>query len=316
MEHSAIIKKGYPVTVFSYTEVTDPDIEVYKLAEDNSFTTVNDIFTVLQLQTNYYKTTFNTPDEDCFLCMNFGGYPTFIRVGEPSVKLLHYSGQTSENISFKQINPDNGMNITTGQMIEAGNGFYHATPLNTSFSILEIQNEDGFVDPNVLKLPYTTTSTSTSGASGGPGYTAVENFLNTGYNTIAFLGNEYSEYDYDNGRWIESVRRVKSADMAKAVCYKYNKEWSLTVPRALAATLQPEWIGNYIKYIKTQDENQGRSISYIPAVTPDSHAYNFDVVTEDELGNTQLKGLMIMLNQPMETLGTGEDGIIFNFRDS
>lgn len=308
MQHSAIIKKGEDVTIYSYTNSEDPYIDVWKFTDDNEFIKLNDVYIVYELNLNYHRCTFQSPNEDCFLCIKFGDYPTFIRVGNPKVRLLHYSDNINDTITFKQIDLISGSILGTGNLINLGHGFYYRNLSIESYSILEIQNSFGYVEPNILKLPYSTGSEVISGS----GYFAERNFLDVGLNTIGFLGQEKSTFDLGQGKWIESSNTAKASDLAKAVCFKYGLEWNRTVPSG-QEHLQPLWVGNYIKYIKTQDEETGRLMTYRPFVTPETNTNNFMLITYDELDNVQVKGLLIMLYQSLETLDEGSSGAIFDF---
>ena len=151
MEHSAIVNKNSVVTIFTFTEVQDPFINVYKLEDNGAFSNLAGIYTTLQLQPDYYKTSFVVPDEDCYLCILFGDFPTFVRVGEPLERILYYGVDTSKSVSFRQIDPDDGSILDNGTLSELGHGFYNQLITDKSYSLMEISDPDGYVEPNVLK---------------------------------------------------------------------------------------------------------------------------------------------------------------------
>jgi len=312
MQHSAIVKKNENITIFTYTNLEDPYINVWKLDESGNFELLVDAYTVYQLNENYFKCTFKSPNDDCILCIKFGDFPTFVRVGNPKVRLMYYNDVINDTISYRQIDVNTGNIINEGTLLELEHGFYYKNIPTESYSIIEIKNSFGYIEPNILKLPYTTSSEPISGVSG---YSATSNFLDVGLNAIGFLGNEKSKFDLGLKKWISSDSVVSASELAKAVCSRYGLEWNRTVPSG-QEDLQPLWVGNYIKYIKTQDEEGGRALIYKPYITPETNSNNFKLIAYDELNNVQVKGLMILLNKPLEKLIDNSEGAIFDFKNN
>jgi hypothetical protein len=302
MQHSAMVGRNEPVEVFSYTPEEVPYVSVHKVADDGSFSEVHDVFVVQDLGGDYYKFILATPDEDCYLCVLFGGFPTFLRVGDPAVRVLHH-GRPGLPVSARQLSAADGSLIGEGPFQELGQGFYTYVPPSEDLSIIQVTDENG-VEPYVLRLPYFTETPPPTGTE----YRARMNFLRTGYNTFAFLGHEMSRFDLGAGRWVSSDDGARAADLAKAVASRYGLVWG--------DSSSPDWIGNFIRYLRTYDETVSRFRVYFPATTPEGNVNNFPLVVRDPLGNVQLRGIQMLLSQPLEALpGDVITGAIFDFHN-
>lgn len=298
MEHSAIRGKNEAVLIICKTEVAPPSLTIYKLTEGGTLTLLTDTYTINDIGNSYYTSSITTPNEDCFLCVNFGGYPTFIRVGDPTIRFLYYRVNAGSTIPYSQFGV-NGAVLSSGSLTDLNNGFYMFTPSNLGLSIIEVDTE-----PSVLKVPYLVYSSVPTG------YSANANFIDVGYNTIAFLGEEFSYFDTDQGKWVlNNLKHAKASDLAKAVTAKYNLTWA-------SDEADPLWIGNYISYIRAWDEETlgGRAFMYFPSRTPETNVHNFNLVTRDELDNIQVRGLTILLKQKLTS--TPGDGVVIDFRSA
>lgn len=306
MQHSAIVNKNDSVIVFTKTSTTDmPEIEVWKLNSSNVLSKVTDInFVVYMLSKDYYKCGFVAPDEDCYLCVKFGNDVSAVRVGSPSTKLLHYSDNNA-SLKFNQIDAADGRHIASGSLIKLENGFYYKDILSPVYSLIEIvDSDDLYKTVSVLKLPY---PTETGGSGDITGYSAIANFIEIEkLAMIGFLGERKSGFDRTLGKWVPRDTEVTVSDLARSIAYRYNLVLDVDENEEL-------WIGNYIKYIKTQDTT-GSSLVYRPGSTPDNNKNNFELIRDDALGNTVVKGLAIYVIRPLEVVD-GIEGATFGFRN-
>jgi len=299
MQHSEIRSKLETVSLFSKTVSLNTDCLVYKLAEDNSFTQVPYTPDIINIYGDVYKTDITLPDEDCLLCILFKEQPIFIRVGEPTVRFLYYSGLAAETIAYSQF-LSNGLQVGTGNLSELGFGFYQFTPSDLSLSIIEVNDH-----PFIVKVPYLVTNVAppSTGGHQADGY-----FADTGYNFFGFLGETNSYFDLGQGKWVnDPTRTAKASDIGRAVADRYTLEWT--------DNTLPNWIGNYVKYIRTYNEETKRFMVYTPSITPEDNINNFDLTTVDELDNHVVRGVQILLIQDLETIVEGSVGTIIDFRE-
>lgn len=147
MEHSEIRGKNELVSVFC--RVPDPPnvVEVFKF--DDSLIKIDKNFPIFDLGNLYYRTELITPNSDCFLCIKFGEYPVFIRVGSPIIRFFFYGIEEGKSIQCKVFNAINGMTIDDCFLTDIGKGFYQYTPLSLGLSIIEVMGI-----PFLLKVPY------------------------------------------------------------------------------------------------------------------------------------------------------------------
>ena len=73
-------------------------------------------------------------------------------------------------------------------------------------------------------------------------------------------------------------------------------------------------IYNYIKYLRTYDEELKVFRLYAPSITPESNAANFPLIVEDEEGNTMIRGISILLAQDLGVASDGSTGTYIDFR--
>lgn len=307
MEHTAVVNRGRNITVYAYTPEEIPEISVWKLDVGDVWTSLIDSYEVVKISSNLFRCTFAAPDEDCNLGVLFGGYPTFVRVGDANVRFLYFGEFTHREISYRQMSVVDGSELDVGVLTELTDGFYYTDPLTEDTSIIEITHPDGSTEPFLLKLPYGGTGT------GGPGsgVTADFNFLDEGYNFFAFMGAELSAYDIVTGEWRENSSVARAADLAKAVSHRYSLIWDKAT--AIADNNIEQWIGSYLQYMRTWDEEAGKIRNFVPGVTPDDSDNNFQLIVRDEYDNPCLRGIQLFITKGLTTKDTSV-GLIFDFR--
>lgn len=299
MQHSEIRAKSESVPLFVKTDSANNDCLIFKLAENSTFTQISYTADIINIYANVFKTILDLPNEDCLLCILFKAEPIFIRVGEPTIKLLYYANQTGLTLPYVQY-LSNGALADEGELVELGQGFYSYKPTDLSLSIVEIDNH-----PFIVKVPYIITTVIQS----GDGHFSSSYFADTGYNFFGFLGETNSYFDAGQSKWINDTARIASAsDLGKAITDRYSLVWS--------DNLDPDWIGNYIKYIRTYNEETKRFMVYTPSITPEDNVNNFALTTIDELDNHVIRGVQILLIQDLETVPEGSSGTIIDFRET
>lgn len=307
MEHTAVVNKNRIVTVYAYTPEETPSIFVYKLDVNDVWSELIDAYSVVKISKNLFRCSFTSPDEDCILAVLFGGYPTFVRVGDANVRFLYFGEKISLQIPYTQKSVIDGSVIDAGVLTELSDGFYFVDPVSEDTTLIEITHPDGSVEPFLLKLPYGGTGT------GGPGsgVTADFNFLDEGYNFFAFMGAELSAYDIVTGEWRENSSVARAADLAKAVSHRYSLIWDKAT--AIADNNTSQWIGSYLQYMRTWDEEVGKIRNFVPGVTPEDSDNNFQLIVRDEYDNPCLRGIQLFITKGLTTKDTSV-GLIFDFR--
>lgn len=234
----------------------------------------------------HWVATVSTPDENCFMMVRWGAVTEILRVGDPDVLMVAYTGATLGSYSYTQYDYI-GATLSTGSMVEIGEGFYYIEPAVLDASFYRI--EEAMI---TLSVPYKVVNCTDSGT--GDGISANENYINVGYNMFGFTGEKNS---YHNGTvWVNDENSVaKASDLAKAVTDRYGLVW--------ADSSDPLWIGNYVKYIRTYVENEGQFKLYSPSITPETNSNNFELMQIDEQGNDYIRGVSILLTQELETGG-------------
>lgn len=247
---------------------------------------------------DYYSASISTPDKDCFMFVKYNNRCAILRVGDPEVLVIAYIGSEGETISYKQLDMD-GKSIDDGDMTEIDEGFYYIEPSSTDKSFFDMGN--GIIIS--LVVPYNVVTVNGTNCLTSDGI-----FHNVGYNMFGFLGNKNSYYDLDNKKWIDDDNaEAKSSDLAKAVCGKYGLVWD--------DQDDDKWIGNYIKYLRSYTENDGKIRYYKPSVTPENNDANFSLIQEDEAGNLVVRGIDIYILQSLESVD-GTDGVTITFKES
>ena len=202
-------------------------------------------------------------NEDVYLFVEQNKYFDVLRIGKPPEAMIL---KDTESRRFNQY--DTAGNLTGFiDSTEIGNGYWKVVPLVIGKGYFEL---DGYEQPFDFGYEMKSDPNSTDG-----GISAIGNFIDTGYAEFGFLGDKHSYFDMVLGEWVRDDNvTAKASDLAKAVAYKYGLEWS--------DKTAPNHIYNYIKFLRTYDEEETKFRLYAPAVTPESNAANFDLITEDE----------------------------------
>jgi len=290
MRHTGFRKKN---SSFKVIGVTDAVVHVWTFTLNDGLTAQDDI--TPEAIGDYYSAKIDTPDSDCFMFVVQDGTCGITRIGDPEVLVISYSGIAGETYSYKQLGMDGG-ELDSGDMTEISDGFYYIEPASLDESFFDIDGE-----LKTLVVPYNVVVCTDGGV------VANGIFNNTGFNMFGFLGERHSYFDLDNGKWVKDDDvEAKASDLAKAVCSKYDLVWD--------DENDDKWIGNYIKYLLSYEENSGRMRYYKPYKTPDGNAANFSLMQKDEADNLVVKGVSMYLLQTLETVN-GTDGATITFRE-
>lgn len=155
MEHSNIRRLNETVEIFCHTSQDFPSLNIWKLLDDYSFTAVDtSSYVVTHIRDDYYTTEITTPDENCYLCIEFGGEPIVLRVGEPTIRFVFFTSEPVE-YSYKQF-LNTGHIVDTGDLTSHGNGFYSLEPLFKGTSVIEVIDGAGYKEPFKITTPYPT----------------------------------------------------------------------------------------------------------------------------------------------------------------
>jgi len=245
-----------------------------------------------------YIATIDCDDADYWLLIKWGSQAEFIMVGDAEVISWLYTGVTEETYNYRQVALDDGDDLKNEDMLEAGEGFYYIEPeLEASLAV--------FADTHIatLTIPYVIVNCTDGG---GDDITADKTFCNVGFNMFGFIGERYSYFDLDKGEWVnDDDVEAKASDLAKAVCYKYDLVWD--------DEGDDKFIGNYIKYLRSYTENDGKVRYYKPYKTPEDNDANFALMQTDEDDNLVVKGVSILFLETLETVND-TDGAIITFR--
>jgi len=247
---------------------------------------------------DYFIATITTPDVDCFLLTKQSNEYGVVRVGNPEVLLVVFTPDTGLTIPYKQFDLE-GSEIDSGDFTEVVSGFYYVSPSTLDASFFLINN----AIIKTLSMPYFVFN-----CSGGSGSSIDKNYMNVGFNMIGFGGNRYSYFDLSNGVWVDDENvEATAGDLAKAVCYKYGLVWN--------DRDDDKFIGKYLKYLRSANENTGRVLYYKCGITPFDNENNFPLMQTDEDGNTVIKGVAMLLLQSLESI-SDTDGAIITFKES
>ena len=284
-------------TSFKVIDTTSANVHSWKFTLADGLTVLNTY--IPNAIGDYFSAEIITPDEDCWLLLEQNGNCSMIRVGDPEVLTVGFTGEEGGIHEYAQYDMD-GTELANGYMTEIGNGFYYAEPVTLAASFFDLGGE---IKP--LSVPYRVVDCTNTGGGEAVGSPAI--FNNTGFNMFGFLGERYSYFDQGLGKWVNDENvEAKASDLAKAVCHKYGLVWD--------DTADTQWVGNYIKYIRSYTENDGKIRYYKPFKTPDTDEANFSMMQDDEAGNLVVKGISMLLLQPLETVN-GTDGVTIPFRE-
>ena len=305
MEHSRLLQKNSTSTLYveyddslpiSYRKLKFTDVIEEMIPENIVY---NNVFWVSNVI---------LPNEDCYVILIIYRDNEIIdyvvlRCGVPPLKVFYTDKNYKEtdNVYYEQYNKlGNLLSTDYLNYLESGIGYF--IPENEFESLIKIYNKT--VSSSILKLPYIETKIETTP---GSGYSSNGLFVDTGFSNYGFIGEKFSYFDLDKGVWVNDLNRIARAeDLAKAVAFKYNLEWE---DRA-----NPLHIYNYIKYFRTYDEENGVFRLYAPSITPSDNAANFELIQKDELDNTFIKGVSMLLVQDLETVIDGSVGVYIPFK--
>ena len=306
MEHSRLLQKNSTSTL--YVEYDDSLPITYRKLK---FTDVIEEMIPESIEYNnvFWVSNVVLPNEDCYIILLVYRNNKIIdyiilRCGVPPLKVFYtnVNYKSSDNIYYEQYSKS-GTLLSSDfiNFLESGVGYF--VPKNEFESLIKIYLNSE-VTSSVLKLPYIETIIDTTP---GSGYSSNGLFVDTGFSNYGFIGEKHSYFDLISGKWVNDPTRIaKAEDLAKAVAFKYNLEWE---DRA-----NPLHIYNYIKYFRTYDEENGVFRLYAPSITPSDNAANFELIQKDELDNTFIKGVSMLLIQDLETVIDGSVGVYIPFR--
>lgn len=306
MEHSRLLQKNSTSTLYVEYDNSLP-ITYRKL----KFTDVIEEMIPESIEYNnvFWVSNVVLPNEDCYIILLVYRNNKIIdyiilRCGVPPLKVFYtnVNYKSSDNIYYEQYSKSGTLLSSDSiNFLESGVGYF--VPKNEFESLIKIYLNSE-VTSSVLKLPYIETIIDTTP---GSGYSSNGLFVDTGFSNYGFIGKKHSYFDLISGKWVNDPTRIaKAEDLAKAVAFKYNLEWE---DRA-----NPLHIYNYIKYFRTYDEENGVFRLYAPSITPSDNAANFELIQKDELDNTFIKGVSMLLIQDLETVTDGSVGVYIPFR--
>lgn len=235
-------------------------------------------------------------NEDVYLFIEQRPYFDVIRIGEPPKMMILKDTQSRTFNQYDQ----GGSLLDSIVSEEIGFGYYRVKPTTLGKGYFEL---DGLKQPYDFSYIVEVIDPGTTGS----GISADQLFLDTGLTTYGFIGDKNSYFDLLTGEWVQDINSIaKAEDLAKAITFKYGLEWN--------DRTAPNHIYNYVKYFRTYNEELKRFLLYAPSITPGSDINNFDLITEDELGNTYVKGVSMLLVQDLETILEGSSGVIVPFK--
>lgn len=294
MKHRNLVQKGTIYTAFCPVEG-----QVFLYEFDPITEALTELTAPVSSQVNNeYKLTITTPNKDTYLLLKWGNFFDVIRIGEPDVVVFLTSYDNTKTYSYDQVN-SSGTIIDSGTFISLQNGFYYLKPVSLEFSYF-IVNGTGL---SVLEVPYNVVNVNPSGTIP----VVNGNFIDVGYAEFGFLGEKNSYFDLTSGTWIQDNTKTASAeDLAKAVAFKYGLNFY--------DRIASNWIGNYIAYLRTYDEEAKQFRLYVPSITPSNNINNFPLYSIDEYGNDLLRGVSILIKSGIETTTDGSIGLTIPFR--
>lgn len=151
MQHSLLRNKGEVVKLFSHKDPT----KVQKTLLVYSFTPEEGIQEILypnpnitDLNVGYYSTEITTPDFDCYLLILFCGNPIVLRIGNPPLQFMYWSGKRINILPYHHFD-EFGVLKAQGDLLSLGYGFYYYTPVEETLGYIEVEGR-----PHILNVPY------------------------------------------------------------------------------------------------------------------------------------------------------------------
>lgn len=307
MEHTRLLQRNAKSTL--YIEFDDSLPVSYKkiqVKNDGSF--IELVQDTLTYNNVFWVSSVQIPNEDCYLVLviyrnNIIVDYIVIRSGVPSLKIFYTNPKyiQTDNVYYEQYNKmGNLLEMDYINYLNYGIGYF--TPINEFESLIKFHRNTETIS-SILKLPYIEVVMDTSTG----GYSSNGLFVDTGFSNYGFIGEKHSYFDMLSGTWVKDINRTaKAEDLAKAVAWKYNLDWDNRT--------SPQHVYNYIKYFRTYDEENKRFLLYAPAITPSTDINNFELIQLDELGNTFVLGVSMLLIQDLETVSDSSVGVYIPFK--
>jgi hypothetical protein len=305
VEHSRVVATDKNVSNL-YVEYDDSlPVTCRKVQVNNDGTYAELVADSVTYNGEFWVSSVSIPTDICYLVIEVlrdGNVVDYVvnRVGEPDLKVFYTNSEEdgTNTIPYEQYS-STGMLLDSGDATHLVRGIYYINPVNQFESLLKFNGSTS----KVLKLPYIVVPLT----GGGDGVVGDGLFLDTGFSTYGFIGNRNSYFNLNAGMWIDDENSIaKASDLAKAIASRYGLEWD--------DKTSPTHIYKYVNYLRTYDEENGVFRLYAPSITPETNAANFDLVEIDELGNTFVKGISMLLLQDLETIPEGSSGAIVDFR--
>lgn len=263
--HHSEIRKHNETTTFYVKTPSQPitNVHVYKVTSPGFvFSEIVGSYPIVTMSNDYSRSTLTTPDENCYLCIQFGPYPIFVRVGNPDPLFLFYYVQEGQTISCRQVLGTDGSIHSSGTMVELGKGFYYYIPTTNDPSFFEIWDTAlSKWMPWYMKIPYTT--------SIGMGKGTIE--LEPDQWQLLAIPIKYGYWDNTESKLVhDSVTRATIHNYVNAQLEdKYGVDGETLYDTANA------YIGDNNTFL-----------NYVPNLTLESSVHNFPLVYEDDQGGT------------------------------
>ena len=250
---------------------------------------------------DWYVVTIDTENEDYWFLYKWGDVRDVIMVGAAEVLVWYLYEIENRNIPFKQLAVADGTELKNEFLTELKYGFYYGEPaIEKSICIIDDSTY------GTLSIPYITINCNSLVGGNGEDVNTDAYFSNVGYNLFGFLGEKHSYFNLDLGIWVEDQAiTARASDIGKAICHKYDLVWDDRSHR--------KWIGNYVKYIRSYDENIKRFRLFKCGITPLTNEANFELHTLDEAGNYVVRGISLLLIKSLETIDS-TDGAMIHFK--
>lgn len=307
MEHTRLLQRNAKSTL--YIEFDDSlSVSYKKIQVNNDGSFIELVQDTLTYNNVFWVSSVQIPNEDCYLVLviyrnNIIVDYIVIRSGVPSLKIFYTNPKYTQidSVYYEQYNKmGNLLEMDYINYLNYGIGYF--TPINEFESLIKFHRNTE-ITSSILKLPYIEVVIDT----GTGGYSSNGLFVDTGFSNYGFIGEKHSYFDMLSGTWVKDINRTaKAEDLAKAVAWKYNLDWDNRT--------SPQHVYNYIKYFRTYDEENKRFLLYAPAITPSTDINNFELIQLDELGNTFVLGVSMLLVQDLETVSDSSVGVYIPFK--
>jgi len=93
-----------------------------------------------ELKDKLYIGIIKTPDYDCFVLTKQDNSCGIVRVGNPDILLIGYTGIKKQKIKYTQFSLNSNLQLDEGVMIEIDEGFYYIKPKSLVKSFFKIGN--------------------------------------------------------------------------------------------------------------------------------------------------------------------------------